>query len=258
MVVGCALSVGVILLGRAGDERRLNRIRLERELAGAAQREAISRDVHDLLGHSLTVLTLKAEVAQRLVAVDPDRAEAELGEIVVLSRAALADVRATVSRLRAPALADQVTASVAALQEAGVRVRTHGTSPADLAAIPPSQAEVLAWALREATTNILRHAQASEVTIELARGLLRVSDDGVGLDRPNPRQDPTTDSRRPHGNGLAGLRERVEAAGGTLTVTDLAGDAVGPHAGNRPEGPTLADPAPLPTPSHGTVLEVRL
>ena len=120
MAAGCSFSSVAIALGRIGADVQERRQVKERELAAAAEREEIGRDVHDLLGHSLTVLTLKAEVAHRLVRSSPEAAERELAEIVDLSRAALADVRATVTRLRVPDLAGQMKVSRTAFAAAGL------------------------------------------------------------------------------------------------------------------------------------------
>ena len=223
--IGATLSMFAVTGARIGEDVSERRRIGDRELAAAAEREEISRDVHDILGHSLTVLTLKAEVAQRLVTRDPAAAERELGEIVELSRAALADVRATVSRLRVPDLASQLESSRVALDAAGVDVSVAGSA----AAVPLPQRELLAWTLREATTNILRHAAATHVSVELAPGRVRVTDDGAGLG----------DSVL--GNGLSGLRERVEAAGGSLVLTS-------------PAPGSTAEPGARP----GTTLEVSL
>ena len=201
-VLGCSASAFAVAGARIGDEFGERLRSTQRELSAAAEREQISRDVHDLLGHSLTVLTLKAEVAQRLVARDPVRARAELGEIVELSRTALGDVRSTVSRLRTPDLASQLRASRAAFAAAGLRADFRGRA----ADIPLPQREILAWALREATTNIIRHAAANRVHVELAPGRLRVTDDGTGI------------GDTPPGNGLRGLGERIGAAGGRLRI----------------------------------------
>lgn len=209
MAIGCCFSCVVVVVARIGDETSQRRRTSDRELTAAREREEISRDVHDVLGHSLTLLTLKAEVAQRLVGVDPAAAQAELDEIVALSRTALADVRATVTRLRTPDLTSQLEASRTAFAAADIEAEVHGRARE----IPLPQREVLSWALREATTNVLRHAGARRVVVTLAPGLLTVSDDGAGLRGHGP------------GNGLAGLRERVEAAGGRLQVASpgLAG-----------------------------------
>ena len=222
MAAGCSFSSVAIALGRIGADVQERRQVKERELAAAAEREEIGRDVHDLLGHSLTVLTLKAEVAHRLVRRSPEAAERELAEIVELSRAALADVRATVTRLRVPDLAGQMEASRTAFAAADIAAAFTGRA----GDVPLPQRELLAWALREATTNVLRHAGAAHVDVELAPGRVRVQDDGAGLAGHRP------------GNGLIGLRERVETAGGTLVLTSPA------------PGGTAARP--------GTVLEVNL
>ena len=152
----------------------------------------------------------------------PEAAERELAEIVELSRAALADVRATVTRLRVPDLAGQMEASRTAFAAADIAAAFTGRA----GDVPLPQRELLAWALREATTNVLRHAGAAHVDVELAPGRVRVQDDGAGLAGHRP------------GNGLIGLRERVETAGGTLVLTSPA------------PGGTAARP--------GTVLEVNL
>ena len=204
--LGCSGSSLFVALSRIWEEVNERRLVKEVELASSMEREEIGRDVHDVLGHSLTLLTLKAEVAQRLVRVDPGAAEAELSEIIRFSRQALADVRATVTRLRTPDLASQVEASRTAFSAAAVRATIRG----DAQDVPLPQREVLAWALREATTNVLRHAGAARVNVELAPGRVRVQDDGAGIAGHRP------------GNGLTGLRERVEAAGGTLVLTSPA------------------------------------
>lgn len=171
-------------------------------LATAHQREEIGRDVHDLLGPP-SVLHLKAEVARRLVSRDPAAAERE-DEIIALSRSALADVRGTVTRLRTPDLASQVetsrTAFAAAevamgLQERRLRART-----------PPP---LLAWALRRPPARPATPGPPG-CAWRLDTGLLRVLDDGTGLGAFTP------------GNGLGGLRTRVEAEGGSLRVVSPA------------------------------------
>ena len=220
--MGFSLSSVIVMISRFGAGASARREAEGRELAAAAEREEIGRDVHDLLGHSLTVLTLKAEVAHRLVRRDPEAAEHELAEIVELSRSALADVRATVTRLRVPDLAGQLEASRTAFAAADIAAVFSGQA----SDVPLPQRELLAWALREGTTNVLRHAGATHVRIGLAPGRVRVQDDGAGVAGHRP------------GNGLTGLRERVEAVGGALVLTS---------------------PAPGGTTAHpGTVLEVTL
>ncbi|MDN5790034.1 MAG: sensor histidine kinase [Micrococcales bacterium] len=190
---------------------------MSRELAVTAERERVARDVHDVLGHSLTVVTVKAELAERLVELDPARARAELVEIQALSRRALMEIRETVGGLRVARLDDELIAARTALAGAGIAADV----PADSSAVDPRCRTVLAWVLREAVTNVVRHSGAGTCRVELDGAMLRVVDDGRGLDG------------RPEGNGLRGLRERVRAAGGALTVA------------TRLEG-------------HGTELEVRM
>ena len=213
--MGFSLSSVIVMISRFGAGASARREAEGRELAAAAEREEIGRDVHDLLGHSLTVLTLKAEVAHRLVRRDPEAAEHELAEIVELSRSALADVRATVTRLRVPDLAGQLEASRTAFAAADIAAVFSGQA----SDVPLPQRELLAWALREGTTNVLRHAGATHVRIGLAPGRVRVQDDGVGVAGHRP------------GNGLTGLRERVEAVGGALVLTSPAPDGTDARPG---------------------------
>lgn len=212
---GFSLSTVIVAVSRLAADLNARREAEKRKLVVAAEREEIGRNVHDILGHSLTVLTLKAEVAHRLVRRDPGAAERELAEIVEMSRSALADVRATVTRLRAPDLAGQVEASRTAFAAADVAAEFSGRA----SDIPLPQRELLAWALREGTTNILRHAGAARVRVDLAPGRVRVQDDGAGV------------VGRRLGNGLSGLRERVEAVGGALILTSPAPDGTDARPG---------------------------
>ena len=233
-VLGISLTEVPIIIARIAVELQERRTAAERELALVSQREALGRDVHDILGHSLTVLTLKAEVARRLIEHDPAAASRELDEVITLARGALTDVRSTVTRLRSPDLASQVEATRTALSAAQIDMEMLGSAQD----IPERQRAVLAWALREATTNIVRHARATSVTVHLAPGMLRVSDDGIGLAGDKP------------GNGLEGLRSRIEQEGGSLTMTSPLTRRTGTS------GDVETDSADMP--SGGTTLEVRL
>jgi two-component system sensor histidine kinase DesK len=172
-------------------------------LALVAERERVARDVHDVLGHSLTALSIKAELAGRLMDVDPERARAELASIQETARQALSEVRATVGGLRASNLEAELDAAPRVLVDAGIETRVLG----EVADTDPRHRALLAWVLREAVTNVVRHAGARSVVIELGQRGLSVTDDGVGITRPE-------------GNGLRGMRERVADAGGTLTLHD--------------------------------------
>ncbi len=233
-VLGISLTEVPIIIARIAVELQERRTAAERELALVSQREALGRDVHDILGHSLTVLTLKAEVARRLIEHDPAAASRELDEVITLARRALTDVRSTVTRLRSPDLASQVEATRTALSAAQIDMEMLGSAQD----IPERQRAVLAWALREATTNIVRHARATSVTVHLAPGMLRVSDDGIGL------------AGDKSGNGLEGLRSRIEQEGGSLTMTSPLTRRTGTS------GDVETDSADMP--SGGTTLEVRL
>ena len=232
--LGAALSGLTIIIARIALELQERRTAAERELTLVSQREALGRDVHDILGHSLTVLTLKAEVARRLIERDPAAASRELDEVITLSRGALADVRSTVTRLRSPDLASQVEATRTALSAARIHVDVTGSAQD----IPERQRALMAWALREATTNVVRHARATNVTVHLAPGMLRVSDDGVGLAGDKP------------GNGLEGLRSRIEQEGGSLTMTS--------PITRRTDSSSAVERDSADVPSGGTRLEVRL
>ena len=233
-VLGISLTEVPIVIARIAVELQERRTAAERELALVSQREALGRDVHDILGHSLTVLTLKAEVARRLIEHDPAAASRELDEVITLARGALTDVRSTVTRLRSPDLDSQMEATRTALSAARIRLDMTGSAQD----IPERQRALMAWALREATTNVVRHAKAATVAVHLEPGLLRVSDDGVGLAGDQP------------GNGLAGLRSRCEQEGGSLTM-------ISPLTPRTDSSCTATTDAAGVT-TGGTRLEVRL
>jgi two-component system sensor histidine kinase DesK len=204
-LVGIVVLVGsVAVVVRQLDTWGARHRQTAADLALVAERERVARDVHDVLGHSLTVLTVKAELAERLVDVDPERAKDELAQIRDLTRQSLAEIRATVGGLRVARLADELDAARAALAAAGIDARL----PADPMVVDPRHRIVLAWSLREAVTNVVRHSRAPTCRVELGPDWLAVTDDGRGR------------GRKPEGNGLRGLRERVAAAGGALEVAD--------------------------------------
>lgn len=203
IVAFIVLAVGVMTAGiRVMNDRGRQYQALQRELGLVEERERVARDVHDVLGHSLTVVTVKAELAERLIDLDPARARAELVDIQELSRQALAEIRETVGGLRAARLGVELAAARAALTGAGIRAGV----PGDPDEVDPRHRTVLAWVLREAVTNVVRHSAATSCRVELGPALLRVTDDGRGVDG------------QPPGNGLRGVRERVESAGGQLRV----------------------------------------
>ncbi len=182
------------------------------QLALVAERDRVARDVHDVLGHSLTALSIKAELAARLIDVDPERARAELESIQETARQALAEVRSTVGGLRAANLEAELAAAPRVLADAGIETRLVGT----VADSDPRHRTLLAWVLRESVTNVVRHSGASTVLIELSSTGLVVADDGTGFEGSDCGD----------GNGLRGMRERVAAAGGTLHLAGSPGARV--------------------------------
>ncbi|MEM9562098.1 MAG: sensor histidine kinase [Actinomycetota bacterium] len=207
---------GATMLIRVVESHQVEQTRLRTVLAVSDERTRVARDVHDVLGHSLTAVVLKVELARRYLAdVDPDdpiqreridACRAQLDELEAISRGALAEIRSTVGGLRAANLSDEVTVARTVLADAGVGLLVTG----EVNDVPEHQRPTMAWVVREAVTNIVRHARASQCHIELAPAdgpvLLRVSDDGVGI------------AGNTAGNGLRGLQERVEAVGAELRV----------------------------------------
>lgn len=185
-------------------------------LATIAERERISRDLHDLLGHSLSLIALKAELAGKLVHRNPDACAREIGDIEASARQALAEVRAAVSGYRESGLAHALAGARASLAAASVELEEQ-VERVDMA---PATEHVLALALREAVTNVVRHAGARRCRLSLGveggSVVLRVVDDGERLRGRAPRP----------GNGLAGMQERVAAVGGKLALRADAGLAL--------------------------------
>ena len=176
-----------------------------RRLAGTAERERITRDLHDVVGRTLTLVALKADLAGKLVEADAAAAQAECQAIATLAREGLAEVRAALAGQMGGSLAHEAAASSAALEAAAVSARITG----DFAAIPSDAGAVLAMTLREAVTNVIRHAHAQTCRIDFSmadqQARLAVWDDGHG-------------GSVVEGSGLTGMRQRLQAAGGTLTI----------------------------------------
>jgi two-component system sensor histidine kinase DesK len=186
--------------------------------AVADERLRFARDLHDLLGHSLSLIALKSELAGRLAEADPPRARAEMADVEDAARRALAEVRDAVSGYRQVSCAQSLAEARAALSGAGIAVRAPDRVPV----LPAGVDAALGWVVREATTNVLRHSGARTVTIDVAgdgvRAVLTVTDDGAGTG------ERLTVLGGSPGSGLAGLRERVAALGGELTAGSADGD----------------------------------
>jgi two-component system, NarL family, sensor histidine kinase DesK len=174
-------------------------------LATLAERERIGRDLHDLLGHTLSVVALKSELARKLIDRDLDAARTEIGEVERVARDALSQVRNAVSGIRSTAIAAELQAAISLLEAQGVKVKCE----TERVKLPHDRETALALSLREATTNIHRHADASGVTIKLredsGKVVMEVVDNGRG-------------GRIIPGNGLNGMRERLGNVGGTLSL----------------------------------------
>jgi two-component system sensor histidine kinase DesK len=198
-------------------------------LAAVAERERIAADLHDLLGHTLSVIVLKAELASKLLPRDRVRAAAEIADVERVSREALAEVRRAVHGFRSATLAHELTRARAVLGTAGVAVEVdHGHRP-DLGAAALAQPldHAAAMILREAVTNVVRHARASRCRIAVAgeadRLVLRIEDDGVG-------------GAIVGGAGVESMRARAREVGGSLELRGGAGVAViltAPRGGAR-------------------------
>ncbi|TKK86557.1 sensor histidine kinase [Herbidospora galbida] len=187
---------------------RLSRATAESErLAVENERLRFARDLHDILGHTLTSITIRSQLAARLAETDPARAAEEMGGVERTARKALDDVRDAVAGYRAVSLPEELGNARAALDLAGIQLTVSGAGP-----VPSGSESLLAWVVREAVTNVLRHSGATRCWITLGARSLEIRDDGRAGTGAGP------------GTGLLGLAERVEAAGGTL------------EAGARPEG----------------------
>jgi two-component system sensor histidine kinase DesK len=170
-------------------------------LASEAERNRIARDLHDLLGHSLTAITVKSTLARRLAVGAPPAALAEMESVEQLSRQALADVRAAVSGYQDVTLAGELARGRELLRAAGA----VADLPTATEVVPPELQELFGWVVREGLTNVVRHARAGRCTVELTASSVEVRDDGAG-------------GPAGAGSGLDGLRARVAAAGGVLTA----------------------------------------
>jgi len=227
-----ALAVGALTAGMGRLRATIAELQEAREqlarLAVTEERLRFARDLHDLLGHSLSVIALKAELAGRLLPDQPAVAAKELADIDGVARDALAEVRQAVTGYRQPTLAEAVAGGRQVLESAGIEATV------DVAQVKlPNDIDVaLAWAVREAVTNVIRHSRAEHcwirVTANLVEAAAEVVDDGIGPEGDageGPAAAPAdgTELAPRAGNGLAGLAERVAALDGRLEVTPVPG-----------------------------------
>lgn len=222
-----AATIGSVGLMMMAFSRQLSTIRELREtqhelaeLAVREERSRVARDMHDILGHSLTVIAVKAELAGRLLEAAPAhpataKAAAEIADVEDLARGALEDVRATVSGYRGVSILSELANARTALTAAGIDAELPGAADA----VPAKHRELFGWVLREGITNVIRHADANRCVVTLGPAFLQIDDDGVGPGGPGiTGQQAGGQLSQRRGNGLAGAGERVEAAGATLSV----------------------------------------
>src|SRR5580704_3413138 len=203
------IGTGNILF--AQQKRADQKLRLAQEenvaLAAVAERERIARDLHDVLGHTLSVIVLKAELAGRLLQRDPQRAAQEIADVERTARTALSEVREAIGGYRSQGLTAEMEQARKTLQSAGVALSCESPIPQ----LNASEETVLCLTVREAITNIVRHAKATHCRMRFTTSAdgcntLLITDDGA-----HPKLE--------EGNGLRGMRERIQSLGGRLSIT---------------------------------------
>ena len=211
-VVGL-FNIGMRQKMRADAQLRLSHDEVRR-LAALAERERIGRDLHDLLGHTLSLVALKSDLAGRLLERDPVAARREIDDVSRVSRDALAQVRRAVSGIRAAGIAAELASAKLLLETDGVAFDYRFDETFGSSALPPGVESALALTVREAATNIQRHARAQHAQasfgMEGGEAVLRIDDDGRG-------------GALVPGNGLCGMRERIEGVHGSLRIDAGAG-----------------------------------
>jgi two-component system sensor histidine kinase DesK len=184
-----------------------------RRLAVVAERERIARDLHDVLGHTLTVVAVKADLAGRLIDRDLPAARREVEEIRHTARSALAELRSALAGMRSTTLAAEITGARAALDSAGIAADVD----VEAGALPPQVETTLAYVLRESVTNVVRHSGATRCSVRMAstsrEACLEIRDDGRGV-------------RGPEGSGIAGMRQRLASLDGRVEIDGNPGTRV--------------------------------
>ena len=212
-------ALGLLFTAFAHNLATVAELRAVREeiarLAVSEERLRFARDLHDLLDHSLSLITLKSELTQRLLPADPERAAADARDIEGVARRALREVREAVAGYRQPALRAELAGAREMLEAAGIVCRVED----ETGVLPGAADTVLAWAVREGVTNVIRHSRARCCRIGLSQrgeeARVEVSDDGLG--------SSPIDGEVAAGSGLSGLSERVAASGGDIEAGPLPG-----------------------------------
>lgn len=204
------LSTGLMMIAFARNIATLRLLRAtQNELAAVAveeERNRVGRDMHDILGHSLSAIALKADLAAALSERDPQSAAREIREVQTLARSTLGDMRAVVSGYRQVRVASELASLRTLLPASGLTAHLPRTTDE----VPEENRELFGWVLREAATNVIRHSQAGQCWVTLSAHRIAVEDDGIG---PTAQDAPAAP-----GNGLHGLADRVREAGGALRI----------------------------------------
>jgi two-component system, NarL family, sensor histidine kinase DesK len=212
LIIG-GLSVFRAEQGRAEVKLQMANEEIER-LATIAERERIARDLHDVLGRTLSVIALKSELANRLLEHQPLKAKQEMQDVERISRQALSEVRSAVTGYRSKGLTAEAAQAKLALESAGVSFAYQNNTTN----LTPLQESTLSLVIREAVTNMIRHAKATRCAITLGENedelTLEIADNGQGF-------------KGEEGSGLSGMRERVQALGGSLTLESVHGVRLG-------------------------------
>jgi two-component system sensor histidine kinase DesK len=212
---GFVVSV-IIMLFQAVAQLKATRQELART-AVAEERLRFSRDLHDLLGHTLSVVVVKAEAARRLAGRDMDAALGQVADIEAVGRQALTEIREAVTGYREGSLATELDRARSALAASDIEAVLQESGPP----LPPQTEALLGWVVREGVTNVVRHSGATLARIELhaadGQARLTITDDGRGP-TPPPAAPGTTATLPRTGTGLRGLTERLASAGGSLTT----------------------------------------
>lgn len=227
-IVSPVAAVAVVMIGISRLVVTIRELRAARQeiarLAIADERLRFARDLHDLLGHSLSTIAIKAALARRLLPGDPVRAMSELDDVQSVTQAALREVREAVTGYRQPALATELTNAREILGAAGIACQCEDTA----GTLPPAAESVVAWAVREGVTNAVRHSRARRVTIRIRR-----TDDAVSADIIDNGDGDAGDARASSsngGSGLRGLAERAAAGGGWIEAGPCATGGFRLHA----------------------------
>lgn len=230
----CRISAWTLSLGWEIDRSRA----VSAQLAIAEERLRFARDLHDTLGHNLSLVAVRSELAAALVARGDATAADQMLDVRRIAHDSLREMRAVVSGYRATDLASELAGAQSVLRSAGVNCRVIG----DGATLPPATQAALGWVVREGTTNVIQHSNATACKIELDLSLpdvifLRMENDGVQLTKPGAARGRAgtgtdggaggrADGATGGGTGIAGLRERLGSLGGTLTVAAPAGQFI--------------------------------